>query len=111
MITADLSYDGCEIVFACAATVASCPMAHVEDISRYADEASNYQLFRINVDGTGLVQLTHGVQNNLDPCWLPDGGIAFMSDRKPAYAYCWVTTSPVYRMERRLSRRGSRRTT
>ncbi len=101
--TADLSYDGQEIVFALrrGGHVASNPMAHIEDISRYPDEASNYHLFRINIDGSGLVQLTHGAHNNLDPCWLPDGGIAFMSDRKPAYAYCWVTTSPVlYRMER-----------
>jgi len=101
--TADLSYDGREIVFALrrGGHVASNPMAHIEDISRYPDEASNYHIFRINIDGTGLVQLTHGMYNNLDPCWLPDGGIAFMSDRKPAYAYCWVTTSPVlYRMER-----------
>ncbi len=101
--TADLSYDGREVVFAIrrGGHVASNPMAHIEDISQYSDEASHYHLFRMNIDGTGLVQLTHGTHNNLDPCWLPDGGIAFMSDRKPAYAYCWVTTSPVlYRMQR-----------
>lgn len=101
--TADLSYDGREIVFALrrGGHIASSPMAHIEDISRYPEEASNYHLFRMNIDGAGLVQLTHGSHNNIDPCWLPDGGIAFMSDRKPAYAYCWVTTSPVlYRMER-----------
>ena len=101
--TASLSYDSREIVFALrrGGHVASNPVAHIEDISRYADEASNYHLFRINIDGTGLVQLTHGTHNNLDPCWLPDGGIGFISDRKPAYAYCYVVTSPVlYRMER-----------
>ena len=101
--TADLSYDGREIVFALrrGGHVASNPVAHIEDISRYPDEASNYQLFRIRIDGTGLEQLTHGAYNNLDPCWLPDGGIAFISDRKPAYAYCYVVTSPVlYRMDR-----------
>ncbi len=105
--TADLSYDGREIVFAWrrGGLIASSPVSHVEDISRCADETGDYHLFRINIDGTGLVQLTHGPHNNLDPCWLPDGGIAFMSDRKPAYAYCWVTTSPVlYRMERDGSR-------
>jgi hypothetical protein len=80
--------------------VGSNPVAHIEDISRYEDEESNYQIFKINIDGTGLTQLTHGSYNNLDPCWLPDGGIAFISDRKPAYAYCYVVTSPVlYRME------------
>jgi len=101
--TAELSSDGREIVFALrrGGDIASNPMARIEDISRYPDEASNYQVFRIGIDGTGLAQLTHGACNNLDPCWLPDGGIAFISDRKPAYAYCWVTTSPVlYHMER-----------
>jgi hypothetical protein len=101
--TADLSYDGKEVVFALrrGGHVASNPVAHIEDISRYEDEKANYQVFRINIDGTGLEQLTHGACNNLDPCWLPDGGIAFISDRKPAYAYCYVVTSPVlYRMER-----------
>ncbi len=101
--TADLSYDGREIVFAMrrGGHIASSPVNHVEDISHYPDEASNYHIFRINIDGSGLEQLTHGSQNNIDPCWLPDGGIGFMSDRKPAYAYCWVTTSPVlYRMQR-----------
>jgi hypothetical protein len=101
--TADLSYDGREVVFAMrrGGHVASNPVAHIEDISRYQDEKANYHLFRINIDGTGLTQLTRGAYNNLDPCWLPDGGIAFISDRKPAYAYCYVVTSPVlYRMER-----------
>ncbi|HEY3320959.1 MAG TPA: hypothetical protein VGP72_10880 [Planctomycetota bacterium] len=101
--TADLSYDGKEIVFALrrGGHVASNPVAHIEDISQYPEESSNYQVLRINIDGSGLTQLTHGPCNNLDPCWLPDGGIAFISDRKPAYAYCYVVTSPVlYRMER-----------
>lgn len=101
--TADLSYDGREVVFAMrqGGLVASNPVAHIEDISRHEEEKSNYHLYRINVDGTGLTQLTQGLYNNLDPCWLPDGGIAFISDRKPAYAYCYVVTSPVlYRMER-----------
>jgi hypothetical protein len=100
--TADLSYDARQIVFAWrrGGHVASNPVAHIEDISRYPDEEHNYHVFKINIDGSGLTQLTHGDYNNLDPCWLPDGGIAFISDRKPAYAYCYVVTSPVlYRME------------
>ena len=101
--TADLSYDGKEVVFALrrGGHIGSNPVAHIEDISCYKDEESNYHVFRINIDGSGLKQLTHGSYNNLDPCWLPDGGIAFISDRKPAYAYCYVVTSPVvYRMDR-----------
>lgn len=99
--TADLSYDGKQVVFAWkrGGQIMCNPVAHIEDIDRSVGD-HNYQIYRINIDGTGLTQLTSGPHNNLDPCWLPDGGIAFISDRKPAYAYCYVVTSPViYRMD------------
>ena len=31
------------------------------------------------IEAKGLKQITHGAYNNLDPCWLPDGRIAFTS--------------------------------
>ncbi|MHC4434867.1 MAG: DUF7402 domain-containing protein [Planctomycetota bacterium] len=67
--TADLSYDGREVVFAMrrGGLVASNPVAHIEDISRNRDEKSNYHLYRINIDGSGLTQLTHGTYNNACP--------------------------------------------
>jgi len=100
--TADLSYDGKTVVFAWKrGGIKLCnPVQMLEDIDRSVSD-NNYQIYRVNIDGTGLEQLTSGPSNNLDPCWLPDGGIAFISDRKPAYAYCYVVTSPVvYRMDR-----------
>jgi len=99
--TADLSYDGTKVVFAWkkGGHERYNPVAHIEDIDRTVVD-NNYQIYTVNIDGTDLKQLTFGQHNNLDPCWLPDGGIAFISDRKPAYAYCYVVTSPViYRME------------
>ncbi len=84
MLDVELSYDGRELVFSW---------------RRNAD--ANYQVYRMNTDGTGLVQLTDGDHYNFNACWLPDGGIAFLSTRKSAFAYCW--NSPVgvlYRMER-----------
>jgi hypothetical protein len=102
ILSADLSYDGKEVVFAWkkGGLVLCNPVAHIEDIDRSVSD-NNYQIYRVNIDGTGLTQLTSGPHNNLDPCWLPDGGIAFISDRKPAFAYCYVVTSPVvYRMDR-----------
>lgn len=54
-----------------------------------------FGIWVIGVDGSGLRQLIGGDSNNVNACWLPDGGIAFLSDRKPAYAYCWTSTSPV----------------
>ena len=54
-----------------------------------------FQIYTINLDGSGLKQITNHESNNMNACWLPDGGIGFLSDRKPAFAYCWVTTSPI----------------
>ena len=59
-------------------------------------EMSDYhQLFTIDIEGGNLKQITNHPSNNFNACWLPDGGIAFLSDRKPAYAYCWQTTTPI----------------
>ena len=38
-------------------------------------------LFEIGVDGTGLQQLTDGQWSDLDPTYLPNGDIAFVSER------------------------------
>lgn len=102
IIHADLSYDGREVLFAWkrGGREMADPFTMTVELDRSVSK-NNFQIYRINIDGTGLTQLTDGPHNNLDPCWLPDGGIAFTSDRKPAFAYCWVVTSPVlYRMDR-----------
>ena len=54
-----------------------------------------FGIWRVNADGSGLVRVIDHPSNNMNACWLPDGGIAFLSDRKPAFAYCWTSTSPV----------------
>ncbi|MCP4453749.1 MAG: hypothetical protein GY809_19995, partial [Planctomycetes bacterium] len=45
-----------------------------------------FQLYSIETDGTGLRQLTSHASNNFNASFLPDGGIVFLSDRKPAFA-------------------------
>ena len=54
-----------------------------------------FKIWRINSDGSGLTCVIDHGSNNMSGCWLPDGGFAFVSDRKPAFAYCWTSTSPV----------------
>ncbi len=48
-----------------------------------------YHIYEINVDGSGLKQLTfaEGI-SDIDPLYLPDGGIVFSSTREPKYCMC-----------------------
>lgn len=64
------------------------------------DPTHMYQVCRMDLSTGEHVELTGGDSNNFNASWLPDGGIVFLSDRKPAFAYCFVTTSPtLYRMD------------
>jgi len=76
ILDCDLSFDGREIFF-----------------SWRRQQGCGYQIFRVHVDGTNLKQLTDGPHHNDNACWLPDGGIAFLSTRSSRFAYRWV--SPV----------------
>jgi hypothetical protein len=70
----DLSYDGQTIVFG------------------WRRKAEPYQVYTIQVDGTGLRQLTQSDDgHNYDPAWLPDGRIVFLSSRISQAAYCFFT--------------------
>ena len=53
----------------------------------------HYNLYEINLNGTGLKQLTIGEWDDIEPCYLPDGGIVFCSTRCKRYVLCWL--SPV----------------
>ncbi|MCL4207476.1 MAG: discoidin domain-containing protein [Pirellulaceae bacterium] len=57
----------------------------------------SYHIFRVNADGSGLVQLTDGPHNDFDPCFLPNGRIAFVSERRGGYLRCG-RHCPVYTM-------------
>ncbi len=48
----------------------------------------SYHIFKVNADGTGLTQLTDGDWNDFDPCVLPNGRIAFISERRGGYLRC-----------------------
>jgi hypothetical protein len=49
----------------------------------------SYHLYEIGIDGAGLRQLTFAPDvDDLDPLYLPDGGIVFSSTREPKYCMC-----------------------
>lgn len=50
---------------------------------------AQFHLYEINVDGTGLKQLTDGIYDDMEPCYLPDGGIVFISSRAKRWVQCW----------------------
>jgi hypothetical protein len=59
-----------------------------------------YRVYTMNLDGSDLNSLTDGLHHDYDACWLPDGGIAFLSTRTPRYAYCWTSPAGIlFRME------------
>lgn len=53
------------------------------------DRADDYHIYEINADGSNLRQLTSapGIFD-IDPAYLPDGGIVFTSSREPKYCGC-----------------------
>lgn len=72
ILDCDLSYDGQTVLF-----------------SWRRQENEGYHIWSIGVDGAGLRRLTDGRWHDYNACWLPDGGIAFLSTRSPQFAYCW----------------------
>jgi hypothetical protein len=102
----DVSYDGKRIVFSGipSGSYSSEPMGN----------PGAWRLYVINVDGTGLKQLTFSDQNvdlsqfkglakqfarydDTDPAWLPDGRVVFSSTRWPSFGmYGAARTSNLY---------------
>lgn len=77
-----LSYDGKKILFAWCKYY-----PHVAGIRNKVDkeklpEDSFYHLFEMNVDGSGVQQLTGGYYDDFDARYLPSGEIVFLSTRK-----------------------------
>ncbi len=49
-----------------------------------------YHLWTVRVDGSGLKQLTSGPWHDYNACWLPDGGIGFLSEDGERARLYWV---------------------
>ncbi len=72
----DLSFDGRKVVF-----------------SFKPHNEKSFHLYEIHVDGSGLVQLTDGPYDDLDPIYLPDGHILFSTTRGHTYVRCMPPTN------------------
>jgi len=89
-LSPDLSFDGRQIAFAYVECTGDRRHNwHTETHKRgYWERGRCYHVFRVNADGTELVQLTDGTWNDFDPCWLPNGRIAFITERRGGYLRC-----------------------
>lgn len=58
----------------------------------------HYNLHEINLDGSGLRQLTSGNWDDVEATYLPDGDILFCSTRCKRYVLCWL--APVATLHR-----------
>ena len=50
-----------------------------------------YHLYEIGIDGKNLTQLTSGIYDELEPTYLPDGGIMCVSSRSRRWVNCWLS--------------------
>jgi hypothetical protein len=88
-VSPDLSFDARRIVFGyveCQGDTAH--RFHTDPSQGHWNEGRSYHVFKVNVDGSGLEQLTDGTWNDFAPCWLPNGRIAFISERRGGYLRC-----------------------
>ena len=91
-ITPDLSYDAKTITF-----------AYTEPSrGRGWTPQHSFHIFKVNVDGTGLHQLTDGTWNDFDPCFMPNGRIAFISERRGGFGRCHPRPVPTYTLHSML---------
>ncbi|KKK70005.1 hypothetical protein LCGC14_2928360, partial [marine sediment metagenome] len=81
-LSPELSFDGKQILFGYTDTT-------LQPRHSYKwNEDNTWHIFRVDIDGTNLVQMTDGPWNDFDPCFLPSGRIAFISERRGGYGRC-----------------------
>lgn len=100
-VSPELSYDGKTIYFAYSQTQEKGENWSREiDTDAYVERCwtpeKSYHIFKVDLDGSSLVQLTDGDWNDFDPCCLPDGRIAFVSERRGGYLRCGGRPCPTY---------------
>lgn len=101
-LSPNLSFDGNQVLFSYVECRGDTRHAvHREDPGEYWlhhwDQGRAYHVFKVNVDGTGLEQLSDGPWNDIHPCWLPDGRIIFVSERRGGFLRCG-RVCPTYTM-------------
>ena len=84
-----LSYDGKRILFAHVACGADVPSPASLPVNEAGGGERYFHLYEIDVDGSGLRQLTHGRYDDMMAEYLPDGDVVFCSTRRKGYSRCF----------------------
>jgi len=102
-LSPELSFDGKKIVFAYTEAEGYRPkILAPEDKNGFYNysglecsftDKNAWHLYSVDVNGSNLKQLTYGVFNDFDPCFLPNGKIAFISDRRGGFGRCHMTAN------------------
>ncbi len=51
----------------------------------------HFHLYECDIDGENIRQITQGGYDDIEPCYLPDGGIVFVSSRCKRWVNCWAS--------------------
>ncbi|TWT81044.1 translocation protein TolB [Planctomycetes bacterium CA13] len=54
-------------------------------------DSRTFHLYECDMRGENITQLTDGEYDDIEPCYLPDGGIIFVSGRGKRWVNCWLT--------------------
>ncbi len=88
-LSPDLSFNAKSIAFAYVECRGDRTYRHHTDPSRgHWTEQRCYHIFTVGIDGSNLRMLTDGTFNDFDPCFMPSGRIAFISERRGGYLRC-----------------------
>ena len=100
-LSPELSFDGGKILFAYTEAEGYRPaipapedqngMYNYSGLQCSFTDKNAWHIYSVDVDGSNLKQLTDGIFNDFDPCWLPNGKIAFISDRRGGFGRCHMT--------------------
>jgi mono/diheme cytochrome c family protein len=83
-----LSYDAKRVMFSFVETTGPLDPYSMK-VNEEGGDDHYYHLWTMGVDGSGLRQVTRGVYEDMMPCWLPDGDVAFMSTRRRSQSRCF----------------------
>ncbi len=89
----DISYDGRRVLFAYCRHHRNLRFEQNKLDKSNVPEDAFYHLFEMNMDGTGLRQLTHGKYDDFDGRYLASGDIVFLSTRRGQYVQCGKATA------------------